>query len=77
MEKLCKNCKHWERIRYGSKKTGFCSSENLISLYSNTDDIKENQLGFDTFDMPQYYSGEDFGCIHFKQRENEKETNKN
>lgn len=76
----CKNCINWTRNQEDGidLKYGFCTSSNLISfefgdLYPAPN---ENQLGFQTYDTAQFYSGENFGCIHFKQKDNEKDKTK-
>lgn len=80
VDKLCKNCKHWERHKDdvltrlgGIKKNGYCNHEKF--LYSDESTNEELEAG-DTLNYWDYENygagfetGENFGCIHFEEGE--------
>lgn len=79
----CKECKHWTRYKsptpnsklpldeciYGSEEYGRCKNENFIYLYGR----EHHNKALIYWDCDQFKAdfetGEQFGCIHFEQKE--------
>jgi hypothetical protein len=76
----CKECVHWEREANYSR--GYCNG-NIVVEWSEKyekemrdrekkDAILSNRVGIETRFNHKITYGQDFGCIHFKQKEEEK-----
>ena len=92
LKKICKNCKHWKptslfshhgeeyKITAGNFQVGECRCPKFF--YFNTTESFKYPDGLGYGDLEQYYAyfytGENFGCIHWtpKEIENEKEKKK-
>lgn len=70
MNKICKNCKHWQRftdyydIKYRGSQAGYCASEK----FEDTDNtITPDTLAFCSREdnSVMFFTGENFGCIHW------------
>lgn len=70
MDKLCKNCKFWERddgILDMPKAQGECHNTNFI--YTGTLEINEpDEFVYSDYEgyAASFYTGENFGCVHFR-----------
>ena len=76
----CKDCKYFIRNdgEYNSIKYGECKSDKFI--YETSYELKEKEIADKLLYMDdEWYGasfevGEDFGCIHFKRRNNTDEN---
>ncbi len=72
----CKNCKHWKRNDGGL--FGMCNSNKFIDTSKEWDYIGVNKNVNNRSDCLEYHdseeykatfdTGEEFGCIHFKEK---------
>lgn len=72
---LCGSCKHWKRvsepfdIEYHGAHTGTCKSKSFV--YQQRGEVPVNGLAY--YDYESYsagfYTGEAFGCIHWKKKD--------
>jgi hypothetical protein len=66
----CKNCKYWERETDSGKEEyyGGCSNEKLVD--TNIAYIPVDGLGTHDYEgyMSGFRTGENFGCIHFENK---------
>jgi hypothetical protein len=72
VEKTCKNCEYWHT--YKNEHTGKCRNDKFVYI-GGFDDIETPIDGLGYSDCESYNAsfetGEQFGCIHFKEGENE------
>ena len=79
MKKICKNCKHWTTDNtYGyDGMIGTCDSDKFVYSYSMTylDESNRDMLMVSDYEgyMADFCTGEEFGCIHFEEKENSDE----
>jgi hypothetical protein len=72
MKKICKNCEYFKYSddKIYQKHQGECSNPNFIYT-GDGGEVAINGLGY--WDCESYYAGfdvgEEFGCIHFKEKE--------
>lgn len=77
MEKICRNCKHWEDApgieglktawREEEFKTGWCSREPFDYYVMESNQMAVSCNGYDA----EIWTGENFGCIHFEPKPTE------
>lgn len=75
MEKICKNCKNWEReynlnderVPLGAKQFGRCVCPKFGELDDKMPNDSLAALSHD--DDHDFFTGENFGCIHFEQKD--------
>lgn len=74
----CKNCKYFQRYNdeRSNNKYGLCKSNKFIYGDSSDDNNKSKSDKLFYMDYEWYDAsvevGENFGCIHFKQKEGDK-----
>jgi hypothetical protein len=75
----CKECEFWENIKRGYFIEGgdwFVKACTCPKLKQTLKEPEKDELAVDVFDdqgMKLYFqTGQDFGCIHFKAKEEEK-----
>ena len=72
MKKICKNCEYFKytNLDFHPKYQGDCSNPNFIYT-GDGEEVTINGLGY--WDYESYDAGfnvgEEFGCIHFKEKE--------
>lgn len=75
VEKLCKNCVYWNRDEHDfNKNFGKCKCDKFVYTgKSEFEDVETNSDGLNYWDsegyMARFETGENFGCVHFKERE--------
>ena len=63
----CKNCAHWEGQEYEGMKT--CDHDSVsIGYYGTPQDVGPAGLLIEGDEGWGWYTGPEFGCIHFKQK---------
>jgi hypothetical protein len=79
MEKICRNCKHWQSPHEGyweAQEMGACAvfmnevertegNNSVYGLLEGCVDVFDKRPDF------EFVTGERFGCIHFKKRKKE------
>ena len=60
----CKNCKHWKPF---DPKAGICSHPKLTFIYKDHEEGPD-----DLYALDKFYTGPDFGCVHFTRKEDAK-----
>ncbi len=73
--KTCKTCKFFERREVFADKPslyaiGYCNSKKIVSGDEFEFDIKDGLAYGDCEFVSYFVVGEDFGCVHWKKREN-------
>lgn len=72
MEKICKNCKFWERNKgyfanVNGKQNGTCSCNKLYYRDGHTKEESDTLVYCDHEEYDAWLNtGENFGCIHFE-----------
>lgn len=75
MEMKCKNCIHWEREKesYKDKRFGDCNHDKFVDVSNGRDieNYENDSVLFSDYDSyaANLKTGENFGCIHFKNKE--------
>lgn len=73
MERLCKNCKHYAKAdRVRGKNFGTCSCDKFVYTGDEHLPLEDDMLIYEDFEQynAAFFVGENFGCIHFEEREN-------
>lgn len=65
----CINCKYWDEVDGTSPKTGLCNNNKIIEpSFGQKMDI-DGAIYFSDYDIATFLAGEQFGCIHFTEKE--------
>jgi len=72
----CKDCKYWERSNkdYFDNNYGDCNNEDKFfygSPYKGEGEFSSDLMFYYDYEgySAGFYTGQDFGCIHFKPKE--------
>lgn len=72
---ICKECKFWNRLKLvknswfiDNDKFGVCNKRGNVLSYSEIHEKKEINDSIVVRYNGESYFGEDFGCIHFKEK---------
>lgn len=72
----CSDCKHWERytdksiIKSRGEHSGECDSDKFVNLEWADKSITDQLMYWDYESYAAgFFTGENFGCIHFEVRE--------
>lgn len=82
MEKVCKNCKYFEKEedRFVEKNFGSCLCEKFVYLHADKYDesyagdefekliLEDDMVAYEDAEMyaARFYVGGNFGCVHFQ-----------
>ncbi len=65
----CKNCKHFENVGHEFIGYGNCGMSHIVVLGEMNPDNIDKIVCLGTRNLDSFVVGENFGCIHFEQKE--------
>lgn len=72
--KTCKSCKFWEkpssRIEINLQTQRFCNHSKIFDGFPN-ENVKDIACFIEGFDNLYLLTGENFGCIHHEEKDND------